>query len=101
MIARKVAAVPTDKTPVTDHVHACVKLLNKALQTTNPSTPTFPQPMRDAFEAVFELVELPWDEGTEQDLDFREGYEMALQDIVEAIAQAWKIELPPLKVKKT
>lgn len=93
----------TPKTPVSDHVHACVKLLNEALQKREADRAvekSYPVPSdADAFEAVFELVELPWDEGTEQDLDFREGYEMALQDIVEAIAQAWHIELPPLEVK--
>jgi hypothetical protein len=88
----------TEGTPITAHVHACVKILNRALQTTEPSTPTLPQPMRTGYEAVFELVDLPWDEHTEEDGLFREGYETCLLDIVNAIANEWGVAIPELKV---
>ena len=88
----------SEETPVTAHVHACVKLLNQALQTTTPSTPTHPQPMRDGYESVFELIDLPWDEHTEEDGMFREGYETCLLDVVDAISQAWGVKLPKLEV---
>jgi hypothetical protein len=87
-------------TAVTGHVHQCVKILNQALQTTTPSTPTHPQPMREGYEAVFELIDLPWDEGTETDPEWREGYETCLLDVVDHIAQAWGIDLPPFKKAK-
>lgn len=88
------------ETPVTQHVGQCVKLLNEALQTTNPSTPTFPQPMREGYEAVFELIDMPWDELSEGDEIFREGYETALLDIVDAVGAAWGVKLPALRVTR-
>jgi hypothetical protein len=54
----------------------------------------------EAFESVFELLDLPWDEHTEEDGLFREGYETCLLDIVGAIAQAWGVELPTMKVER-
>lgn len=84
----------SEETPVTRHVRKCVERLNTALQTTTPSTPTLPQPMRDGYEGVFELIDSPWDQHTEEDGLFREGYETCLLDVVEAIAKAWGVELP-------
>lgn len=90
----------TEETPVTQHVRQCVKLLNERLHTRSRHlVQEGLQEDGDAFEAVFELVELPWDEGTEKDADFREGYETAVLDIVEAIANEWGVELPQLKVE--
>lgn len=82
----------SQETPVTGHVHQCVKLLNERLQIDATQFP-------EAFEAVFELVDLPWDEHTEEDGLFREGYETCLLDIVNAIAEAWGVELPKLEVE--
>lgn len=87
------------ETTVTEHAHQCVRLLNKALQVTTPSTRTLPQPMRNGYEAIFELVDVPWDEHTEDDGLFREGYETCLLDVVDAIAQAWGVPLPQVPVR--
>lgn len=91
----------TGETPVTRHVHVCVKTLNEYLQ--NRSRHLVQEGLQedsDAFEAVFELIDNPWDEGSEKDADFREGYEMCLLDIVDAIANAWGVEIPQLKLEK-
>lgn len=80
------------KTPVTDHVHECVKLLNEHLQNREVAL----QEAWPAFGAVFELVDMPWDDHTEDDGLFREGYETCILDIVDAIAQAWGVKLPPV-----
>lgn len=87
------------ETAVTEHVHRCVKLLNEALQTTAKSTPSHPQPIRDGYEAVFELIDVPWDDLAESDVIFREGYETCLLDIVDAVAAAWGVILPSNPVK--
>jgi hypothetical protein len=89
----------TDETPVTTHVRQCVKMLNE-WQQNNPPGEQQAVDRSQAFEAVFELMDLPWDEGTEEDLDFREGYETCLLDIVNAIADEWGVTLPELKVKR-
>lgn len=83
------------ETPVTKHVNACVKLLNEALQVTRHPDPN---PMARGYEAIFELIDMPWD-GTE-DPDWREGYETCLLDVIEHIAQEWNVDLPKLKVPK-
>jgi hypothetical protein len=84
-----------DETPITRHVHQCVKMLNEYLQ--NRSRHLVQEELQedvDSFEALFELVDMPWDEGSEKDVDFREGYETAVLDMVEAIAHVWGVELP-------
>jgi hypothetical protein len=86
----------TDETPVTAHVHVCVKQLAAHLKNHGPDG----DEMESGYEATFELIDLPWDEGTEKDADFREGYETCLLDIVNAIAAEWGVELPELKVVK-
>jgi hypothetical protein len=88
----------TEETPVTKHVNECVKILNKWLWD-NPPSEQQAVDRNEALESVFELVCLPWDEGTEEDVDFREGYETCLLDIVNAIADEWGVKLPELKVK--
>lgn len=86
-----------EETPVTKHVHECVRILNehntgqRLVDTTQA---------REGYEAVFELIDNPWDEGSEEDQDFREGYEMCLLDVVDAIANVWGVKLPELKVKR-
>lgn len=84
-------AVLADETPVTRHLHHAVKLLNEHLQSRR-GNPVIVD--HQAFEAVFELVDLPWDDHTEEDGLFREGYEVALQDIVNAIGEAWGLTIP-------
>lgn len=93
------------ETPVTQHVHACVKLMNEYLQSRSRHlVQEGLQEDSDAIEAVFELVDMPWDE-QHQDTEeaenyalFREGYETCMLDVVEAIANEWGVELPKLKV---
>jgi hypothetical protein len=77
-----------EQTPVTEHVHACVKVLNERLQNREVAL----QEAWPAFEAVFELVDMPWT--GDEDPDWREGYETCVLDVVEHIAQAWGVELP-------
>lgn len=90
-----------EETPVTTHVRQCVKLLNEHLQTRSRHlVQEGLQEDSNGFESVFELMELPWDEGTEEDVDFREGYETCLLDIANAIANEWGITLPELKVER-
>lgn len=83
-----------EETPVTVHVRQCVKLLNEHLQEL-PAKGV----LSSSIEAVFELIDLPWDEGTEKDVDFREGYETCLLDIVGAVANEWGVELPRPEVR--
>lgn len=87
-----------EDTAVTQHVHECVKLLNRKLQLRSLDGVSTEDRKR-ALEAAFELIDNPWDEGSERDKDFREGYEMCLLDVVDAIANEWGIELPRLKVE--
>jgi hypothetical protein len=84
----------SEPTPVTAHLQDCAAELLHAMLPLPKSTPTHPQPMRDGYEAVLALSVLPWDDHTEQDGLFREGYETALLDVVDAVAQAWGVELP-------
>jgi hypothetical protein len=89
----------SEETPVTRHVHECVKLLNQYLHAR--SLHLVQQGLQedsDALEAVFEVVDNPWDEASEGEELFREGYETCLLDVVEAIANEWGVELPKLKV---
>lgn len=94
----------SEETPVTAHVHACVKVLNEwfqARETDRLMEKSYPLPSdADAFESLFELIDLPWDEHTEEDGMFREGYETCLLDVVDAISQAWGVKLPELKLEE-
>lgn len=84
-----------EETPVTRHLHHVVELLNDYLHNRTRSLVQEPLPEDEsAFEAVFELVDLPWDDHTEEDGLFREGYETALQDITNAIGEAWGFTIP-------
>lgn len=85
----------SETTPVTAHVHECVKLLNEH-NTGQRNVSTVEA--RKGYEAVFELVDADWDELAEGDELFREGYETCLVDVCDAIATAWGVELPKLKV---
>jgi len=89
----------TNPTPVTEHVTKCVKLLNKHLQnrSRHMSMEEVPEDV-SAFESVFELISVPWDAIHEDDQEWREGYETCLLDVVDHIAQAWGITLPPFRV---
>lgn len=93
----------SNETSVTAHVHECVKILSRYLQSREHSRAmekSYPVPSdADAFEAVFNLVDMPWDELAEDHDLFREGYETAVLDVVEAIAQSWDLELPQLRVR--
>jgi hypothetical protein len=80
---------PMADTPVTEYVHACVKMLNEH-NTGQRNVSTVEA--REGYEAVFELVDMPWT--GDEDPEWREGYETAVLDVVEAIAQAWGVELP-------
>lgn len=86
----------SEPTPVTDYVRQCVKLLNEH-NTGQRNVSTVEA--RKGYEALFELMDLDWDEGTEEDVDFREGYETCLLDMVGAIANEWHVQLPPMKVR--
>jgi hypothetical protein len=81
-----------NETAVTAHVHKCVELVSERLERNV-------QNCDGALDAVFQLVDMPWDELAEDDKLFREGYETAVLDVVEAIANEWGIELPQLKVR--
>jgi len=86
----------SENTPVTKHVHACVKQLAAWLKNDEPGD----EELERGYEATFELIDLPWDDHTEDDGLFREGYETCLLDIVNAIADEWGVTLPEMKVAK-
>lgn len=89
----------TEQTPVTAHVRQCVKLVNEYLQARSRHlVQEGLQEDEDAFEAVFELIDADWDELSEGEEMFREGYETMMLDVVEAIAKEWGVELPQLRV---
>lgn len=80
---------------MTRHLHHAVRVLNEALHQRHPRDQRITiSALNEGYEAVFELVDLPWDEHTEEDGLFREGYETALQDIVNAIGEAWGFTIP-------
>jgi len=85
----------TDATPVTEHVHECAELLGERLQARYVPEPV----LAESVAAVLALVDMPWDEHTEDDGLFREGYETCALDVLDAIATAWGISLPQTPVE--
>jgi len=74
-----------------DHLERCVKFLAEALQEKNWSdTPE----MLNGYQAVFELIDQPWEDLPGDMKLWRDGYEQCMRDIVDAIADEWDVELP-------
>lgn len=78
-------------TMATAHLKECVRLLVSALHDPDLDRKDF----AEALAASFELIDQPWDFTGDKDvLVWREGYEQCMQDIVDAIADEWGVELP-------
>lgn len=80
-------------TVVVSYLGECAEALKATLR--QPPFSRSPLPMREAFEAVFELLELPWNDLPEDLTVWRRGYEQCMIDVISAIADEWGVALPP------
>lgn len=80
----------------TEHLEQCVKELNAAAKRGRTT-----EELELGYEAVFELLVEDWEPtGDKEELTWREGYEQCLQDVCDAIAQEWGVQLPEDLLRK-
>lgn len=77
-----------------EHLARCVKTLNENLQNDPPPPVARAIEFADAFEAIFELIDQPWEDLAEDMKLWHQGYEQCMLDICDAIADEWGVDLP-------